>query len=99
MKDYTSPIPYWATHPGELLWRELEARHIKPKTFSKISKIDYRTLKKILRCKADIDDEIASKLDVSLGIDKGMWIRLQDSYYFDLGRGSKKEKHPFRCLW
>jgi addiction module HigA family antidote len=64
-------------HPGELLKEEIEYRGISQKKLAESTGISYTVLNEVLNCKRDITVEYALLFEAALGIEAGMWIRIQ----------------------
>ncbi|MBQ7984205.1 MAG: HigA family addiction module antidote protein, partial [Bacteroidales bacterium] len=75
--------PFMAAHPGIGLEMELEQRGIKQKDFAKQIGMLPSNLNRIIKGKSPITENIAEKLEKSLGIDKNLWIELQKTYEYD----------------
>ena len=67
-------------HPGEMLKDEIEARGITQKDLSKRMGVSYTVFNEILNGKRPITTEYALLLEAALGIDAGIWLRLQADY-------------------
>jgi len=76
-------VPFEATHPGEILKDELEARGIKQKDFAQAIGIPSSNLNEILKGKRGINANLAMKLHKELGISYDFWMNLQASYEKD----------------
>lgn len=73
-------LPYKATHPGEILKDELEAREIKQKVFAKEMGIPATVLNELIKGKRSITADSAILLEASLGIDAKFWMDFQTQY-------------------
>lgn len=85
-------IPLNATHPGEHLKDEMEARGIKQKDLAMEIDIPKSTLNEIIKGKRNITTEIALKLENVLDIPAKFWLNAQSNYDIDLHRISEKHK-------
>lgn len=70
-------MPSMLIHPGEMLKDEIEARGITQKDLSKRMGVSYTVFNEILNGKRPITTEYALLLEAALGIDAGIWLRLQ----------------------
>jgi HTH-type transcriptional regulator/antitoxin HigA len=87
-------IPYEATHPGEILKDELDARGIKQKDFALEMDVKPSFLNEILNKKRPITADLAIVLEKILGIAADYWMRFQSQYEID--RAKVKEKNQVR---
>ena len=101
MKDKNGrPIPFKATHPGEILGEELRERGIKLEEFAKLINIEPSHLDELIKGKRDINEDIAKQLELQLGIPYRIWMNLQNSYISDLQEIKKKNKKKIlRRIW
>lgn len=75
-------IPAIATHPGNILKKELKARGIKQKDFAKAIGMPAPNLSELIKGKRNITEAIAIKLEESLGIPFQNWMNLQNRYHY-----------------
>lgn len=75
-------IPVVATHPGNVLKSELQARGITQKDFAKTLGMPAPNLNEIVKGKRNITKDIALKLEGALGIPFQSWMNLQNRYYY-----------------
>lgn len=76
-------------HPGEMLKDEIEARGITQKDLSKRMGVSYTVFNEILNGKRPITTEYALLLEAALGIDAGVWLRLQADYNMQKAKSDK----------
>jgi addiction module HigA family antidote len=76
-------------HPGELLKEEIEYRGISQKELAKRTGISYTVLNEVLNCKRAVTTEYALLLEAALGIEAGMWIRIQADYNMQTAKQNK----------
>lgn len=76
-------------HPGEMLKDEIEARHIMQKDLAKRMGVSYTVFNEILNGKRPITTEYALLLEAALGIDAGIWLRLQADYNMQKAKSDK----------
>lgn len=86
VKDLT---PIVATHPGEVLKDELDARGIKQKDFANELNIGVTQLNEVIKGKRNITPDFAVLLEGILGIDAQFWVNMQSNYTLDLARIKK----------
>lgn len=88
VKDY---IPYEATHVGEHIFDEMEARKMTQKELAKELGIQPSYLNEIIKGKRNLNAEIAVKLEKVWGIKAIFWLKLQAKYEIDLVRIKYRE--------
>ena len=76
-------------HPGEMLKDEIEACGITQKDLSKRMGVSYTVFNEILNGKRPITTEYALLLEAALGIDAGIWLRLQADYNMQKAKSDK----------
>ncbi len=76
-------------HPGEMLKDEIEARNITQKDLAKRMGVSYTVFNEILNGKRPITTEYALLLEAALGIDAGVWLRLQADYNMQKAKSDK----------
>ena len=67
-------------HPGEMIKDEIECRGISQRQLAKDIEMPYSTLNDILNGKKSVNAQFAMMLEAALGIDAGIWLRLQVDY-------------------
>lgn len=77
-----SIIPAIATHPGNILKKELKARGIKQKDFANTIGMPAPNLSELIKGKRNITEAIAIKLEEALGIPFQNWMNLQNRYHY-----------------
>ena len=82
-------MPSMLIHPGEMLKDEIEARGITQKDLSKRMGVSYTVFNDILNGKRPITTEYALLLEAALGIDAGIWLRLQADYNMQKAKSDK----------
>lgn len=76
-------------HPGEMLKDEIEARNITQKDLAKRMGVSYTVFNEILNGKRPITTDYALLLEAALGIDAGIWLRLQADYNMQKAKSDK----------
>ncbi|GAB6395092.1 MAG: addiction module antidote protein, HigA family [Bacteroidales bacterium] len=76
-------------HPGEMLKEEIEYRGISQKELAERMGISYTVLNEILNCKRAVTTEYALLFEAALGIEAGMWIRIQTDYNMQTAKRNK----------
>jgi addiction module HigA family antidote len=76
-------------HPGELLKEEIESRGISQKRLAEHMGMSYTVLNEVLNCKRAVTTEYALLFEAALGIEAGMWIRIQADYNMQRARQDK----------
>ena len=82
-------MPSMLIHPGEMLKDEIEARGITQKDLAKRMGVSYTVFNEILNGKRPITTEYALLLEAALGIDAGMWLRIQADYNMQKAKSDK----------
>lgn len=82
-KNINELTPIIATHPGEVLKDELEARGIKQKDFANELDIAVTQLNEIIKGKRSITPDFAVLLETLLGIDAKFWVNMQANFNLD----------------
>ena len=76
-------------HPGELLKEEIEYRGISQKKLAERIGMSYTVLNEVLNCKRAVTTEYALLFEAALGIEAGMWIRIQADYNMQKAKQNK----------
>jgi HTH-type transcriptional regulator/antitoxin HigA len=80
MKTANNIIPPTATHPGEMLADELEARNMTQQAIAEQMGVSQAIISQLLHKKRRISLEMALRLETSLGISAEFWLNLQRQY-------------------
>lgn len=88
-------------HPGEMIKEEIEARGITQKEVAEKMGVSYTVFNEILNGKRPVTTEYALLLEAVLGIDAGIWLRLQADYNMQEAKADKsfmsRLEHIRRC--
>jgi addiction module HigA family antidote len=76
-------------HPGELLKEEIEYRGISQKKLAECMGMSYTVLNEVLNRKRAVTAEYALLFEAALGIEAGMWIRIQADYNMQTAKQNK----------
>lgn len=76
-------------HPGEMLKEEIEYRGISQKKLAERMGMSYTVLNEVLNCKRAVTTEYALLFEAALGIEAGMWIRIQADYNLQMAKQDK----------
>jgi addiction module antidote protein HigA len=76
-------IPAFATHPGELIKDELEARKLSQKELCETSGISRSVLSELIHGKRSMSKNVAKALEQVLNIPAIFWLNLQNQYDID----------------
>lgn len=76
-------------HPGEMIKEEIEARGITQKELAEKMGVSYTVFNEILNGKRPVTTECALLLEAALGIDAGIWLRLQADYNMQKAKADK----------
>lgn len=69
-----------AIHPGEMIKDEIEARGLSQRQLAEQMEVSPSVLNEVLNGKRPVSTEYALMLEAVLGIDAGIWLRLQLDY-------------------
>lgn len=81
---------YLPTHPGVLLKEEIEHRGISQRSLASKMGVAYSVMNEILNAKRPVTTEYALLFEAALGIDAGVFIRMQAQYNIQLTRQDKR---------
>ena len=73
-------------HPGELLKEELECREIKQKELAKKFGLSYTMFNEVLNGKRPVSIEFALLMEVALGINTDLLVKMQTDYNMQTAR-------------
>lgn len=76
-------------HPGEMIKDEIEARGMTQKELAEKMGVSYTVFNEILNGKRPVTTEYALLLEAALGIDAGIWLRLQTDYNMQKAKADK----------
>ncbi len=92
MNNYISIIK--GIHPGFILARELEQRHLKKGQFALSLKEFPQTLVSITKGKRNMNTALALKIEEALGIEEGFFMILQAYYNIETERRKQNTEQP-----
>jgi addiction module HigA family antidote len=81
--------PYEPTHPGEILKEEIEYRGISQRRLAAQMGVAYSVLNEVLNSKRPVTTEYALLFEAALGIDAGIFVRMQADYNMQTARQNK----------
>ncbi|MDR1919521.1 MAG: HigA family addiction module antidote protein [Tannerellaceae bacterium] len=81
--------PYEPTHPGEILKEEIEYRGISQRKLAAQMGVAYSVLNEVLNAKRPVTTEYALLFEAALGIDAGIFIRMQADYNVQTAKQNK----------
>jgi addiction module HigA family antidote len=81
--------PYKPVHPGEVLKEEIEYRGISQRNLAAQMGVSYTVLNEILNCKRPVTTEYALLFEAVLGIESGIFIRMQADYNLQVAKQNK----------
>ncbi len=84
--------PDSASHPGELLGEELEARGMTRVQLARSTRLRPEAVGQLIRGKRNITAAIALELEAALGIPARLWLDLQTSYDLAQSRGERLDR-------
>lgn len=73
-------ISSYAIHPGEMIKDEIDARGLTQKKLAEQMEVSPTVLNEVLNGKRPVSTEYALMLEAVLGIDAGIWLRIQLDY-------------------
>ncbi|MCD8302957.1 MAG: HigA family addiction module antitoxin [Prevotellaceae bacterium] len=76
-------IPNRAVHPGEILREELRERGITQKDFASQIGMQATHLSEFIKGKRNLNEDLAMRLEASLGIPYKTWMGLHNTYVYD----------------
>lgn len=86
-----NPTPFVATHPGELINDELQARHLTQKQLAEATGIKPSVLSEAIHGKRSISLNMAVALEKALDIPADIWLNLQNQYDLDAAHLSERD--------
>src|SRR5690554_8156648 len=92
-------IPYEATHVGEYIFDEMEARNMTQKELAKALEIQPSYLNEIIKGTRDINAEIAVQLEKVWGTKAYIWLALQAKDEIDLVRITYRGVEMPAVIW
>jgi len=81
--------PYRPIHPGEILKEEIEYRGISQRKLAAQMGVAYSVLNEVLNAKRPVTTEYALLFEAALGIEAGIFIRMQVDYNIQVARKDK----------
>jgi len=78
--------PYRPIHPGEVLKDEIEYRGLSQRKLAAQMGVAYSMLNEILNGKRPVTTEYALLFEAALGIEAGMFVRMQADYNMQVAR-------------
>lgn len=87
--------PARAVHPGEILREELRERGIKQKEFAQKIGVQPTHLNEFIKGRRNLNEDLAMRLEKSLGIPYKSWMNLHNGYVYDrkaIGEREKEER-------
>ncbi len=97
-KMIEQPIPYKATHPGEVLSDELKAREIRQKEFAAEIGMQPTMLNEIIKGKRPVTADIALLFEQVLDIPADFWLRFQGQYEINQARIKERNIKKLQLL-
>lgn len=93
-----NPVPYRATHPGEIIRLELEERSIRQKDFADLIGVPASNFNAFLRGKRSLNSGLALKISKELGITYDSLMALQSGYERDCICIAAREEKETKAL-
>ena len=90
--------PSIATHPGEMLADELEARGIKKQAFAQQIGMQKSQLNEIIEGKRSINAEVAVSIEAALNISASFWLKAQNDHDLALVRLQSKMQERTKAI-
>jgi HTH-type transcriptional regulator / antitoxin HigA len=98
MRTANEITPFIATHPGEIIHDELEARGLSQIDFAKLLGMSRSQLNEIIRGKRNINADLALLLEKALGIDADFWMEAQKNFDLDTARINTKNQKRLEAI-
>jgi HTH-type transcriptional regulator / antitoxin HigA len=91
-------LPALATHPGEIIQDELDARGVNQAEFAKLIGIEKTQLNEIIKGKRNINADLALLLEKAIEIDADYWMSAQKNYELDQARINEKNQSRLEAI-
>ncbi len=98
MNSIKELTPFIATHPGEMIYDELEAIGMSQIDFAKLIGLTRSQLNEIIKGKRNINADLALLLEKALGIDANYWMEAQKNYDLDNARIELKNQKQLEAI-
>ena len=92
MKTIDKLTPFIATHPGEVLWDEMQENDFTQIDYAKLINVKRSQLNEIIKGKRNINADLALLFETALGIDAIYWLDLQKNYDLDKAKIESKNQ-------
>jgi len=79
-------MPYEPTHPGELIFDELEARGMTQAALANQIGVSPSLLNEVIKGKRAVNTQLALLLEAALGIDAELWLNMQNDYNMQVAK-------------
>lgn len=81
--------PYKPTHPGELIFDELQERGMTQAALAHQIGVSPSLLNEVIKGKRSVNTELALMLEAALGIDAELWLNLQADYNMQVAKSDR----------
>ncbi|PNW27221.1 HigA family addiction module antitoxin [Formosa algae] len=98
MRTIDKLTPFIATHPGEVLWDEMQANDFTQIEFAKLIDVKRSQLNEIIKGKRNINADLALLFEKGLGIDANYWLELQKNYDLDKAKIEAKNQERLEAI-
>jgi HTH-type transcriptional regulator / antitoxin HigA len=98
MKTKKDLVPAIATHPGEIIQDELDAREMNQAELALLIGMEKSQLNDVIKGKRSINADTAVLLEKALGIDADYWMSAQKNYELDLARINAKNQARIQSI-
>lgn len=78
--------PYEPTHPGELIFEELETRNMTQAALANQIGVSPSLLNEVIKGKRAVNTELALMLEAALGISAELWLNMQADYNMQIAK-------------
>lgn len=99
LKEDWSWSPNWATHPGEHLAEQIEARGWSQADFARLADLTPKLVSTIISGRNPVTPETAIKLERVLGLKAEIWTRLQSNWDLFEARARERTTAPQTEAW
>lgn len=98
MKTKKDLVPAIATHPGEIIQDELDAREMSQAELALLIGMEKPQLNEVIKGKRSINADMAVLLEKALGVDADYWMSAQKNYELDLARIDEKNQARMQSI-
>lgn len=86
--------PHEPTHPGEILKEEIKYRGLSQRKLAAQMGVSHSVLNEVLNAKRPLTTEYALLIEAAMGIDAGIFIRMQADYNLQTAKQNHIKTNP-----